>query len=288
MKITADTFKLLRFENINLKFIFCFFFIGLGIVYSQKVKKQVADKGFFWGQSYLIYDNDSYLYKKASYDSKIVKAFSAGDEIEVVELTNIPSGRGTNSGVYLKVKTADNKIGFVSSTDLALGFFVAKNGAVIMYQKQRHVEETLLHFNRLNKDGKVVDLGVFTYEKPDFSLSFYGDRDLPLIDHIISLEYQLYDCESSLSTTYLSLALDKNELLSFAKLKNYCPDDKSSTYQTIIFPDEDNGVNDGVVYYSEKKVLVDEKHKAHKMYIYTRVYKWASGTLEEPIIEYYW
>jgi hypothetical protein len=269
-----------------------FFFIILIFyvtpLFSQKTNEHFKGKDFTVGQKYLIYQNDTYLYKKSSYDSKILKHLSAGEEIEVIELTNIPSGRGTNVGVYLKVKTADNKIGFVSSTDLALGFFVAKNGIIVMYQKQRHVEETLLHFNSLNTNGNVMDLGAFSFESPDFVINLYGDRGLNRIDHVISMTYRFNKCESLTSTMYLSLTLKTNEFLFFANLKNYCPDINSSTHQTIIFPDEEDGVNDGVVYYSEKKVLVEEKHNAFKTYIYTRVYKWASGTLIEPIVEYYW
>ena len=40
------------------------------------------------------------------------------------------------------------------------------------------------------------------------------------------------------SVKYLSLNLEENELLQVALLKNYCPDEKYSTLQKLIFPEE--------------------------------------------------
>ncbi len=263
-------------------------FICLTTVYSQGVNYHSKDKDFLIGQSYLIYQNDSYLYKKPTYDSKALKILTAGEEIEVIDISTVASGRGSNTGVYLKVKTKDNKEGFVSSTDLSLGYFVTTNGVYIMYQKQRHVDETLLHFNKLDEDGVVTDLGPFSYEKLDFSISLQGNRGLPRIDHILTLNFQSFYCEGPPTTQYLSLNLERNELLYVTLLKNYCPDEKYATLQKLVFPDEEDGVANAVVYFSSKKKLISKKNQEYKTYIYTRAYKWASGTLMGPIEEFYW
>lgn len=270
------------------KLIVFLFFTCLGFVYSQNKNEHYKSKDFLVGQTYLIFENDTYLYKKASHDSKIIKALKAGDQIEIEEFTSVVSGQGSNKGVYLKVKTEDNKRGYLSSTDLSLGYFEINSEVSILYQKQRHVEETLLHFNKVSKGRETKDLGAVSFQKSSFTIHFDDNKGLPRIDHVIAIHFNNNSCDSAPSIKYLSLDLTNNELLQFAFLKNYCNDNKTSTLQKILFPNDIDGVKDALVYYSSKKVLFGDKYQEYKTYIYTKVYKWASGGTIEPIYEYYW
>ena len=67
-----------------------------------------------------------------------------------------------------------------------------------------------------------------------------------------------------------------------------CPDEKYSTLQKLIFPEESDGVENAIVYYSSKKKLLDKKNQEYETHIFTRVYRWSSGSIMEPINEYQW
>ena len=86
-----------------MKYLFLLFILCISLAYSQKSNEHIKGKDFIVGKSYLIFQNDTYLYKKPSVDSKIVKPLLAGEELEVEELTTVTSGSGTNLGIYLKV-----------------------------------------------------------------------------------------------------------------------------------------------------------------------------------------
>lgn len=271
-----------------MKYFFCLFFIFSTIIYAQEKNYHSAQDDLVAGESYFIYNNEVTIFKKPDDQSRVLDSLSPGDAVEFVDKTTVVSGTKSNKGVFIKIETTNGKIGYISSTELSLGRFTAADGSMILYQQQQHPEDLLLHFKNIKSDGIIIDLGAFDKEYPEFYISIENNRGLSRVDHILRLDFIKHGCGAPQLTRYLSLNLGKSELLYFALLKNDCPSENVKRQHKLIFPDEKDGMKDVVVYSSSKKVLVNEKFQEYKTYVYTRVHKWAGGTLLRPVDVYDW
>lgn len=270
-------------------FVFVFLVFPLGTVtVAQTVNHhENADNLFTVGNTYLVYNSGAKLLKKAEVDSRVVTELQILDTFIILERTSLFVGEGSMKGVFLKGKTSDGKKGYISSKNLSLGYLKLKSGSTLVYQTRQHVEDYLLHFKLSTLPGEILDLGAFNASSL-MSLTLYNHRGLPHIDHIIEIDNFDSTCNTSKKTQYLSFNESKNELFIFGHLNKYCPDLHIEKLERLIFPDEDEGIKNTIIYESRKIVLIDKEYQVYETIGYMRKYEWAAGSTYHTIRQNNW
>lgn len=206
------------------------------------------------GETYFVFGDDVKMRTGPGIQHQEIKRLRIGDKVKIIESTeSFMTYNGINSRWYRIEHQNDN--GYMLGGLIALSSLKDSGITILSSLEQQSSFAPKLRL-RVLKDSNEYNEYVFNVIGTHFLLKLYDAKGLKGVKNLIEVDYISEACGMEGGVSYIYR--DENALYPMANLSSMAEAGLFSVAQKFVFPADEGGIPDKIVYIKNKEVVEDE------------------------------
>lgn len=226
------------------------------------------------GDTAFLYGDKVNFREEPNLNSKVVEQLPIGTPLEILESVKydgVPD-------VWYKAKYGD-KVGYIKGELLSLTKFTGgrNNDTDFYFSRRDHDDRSYLDIRAVRGKELITEFPVLLYGSHSFSLSMSDDRGLAEVDNLFTIDYHAEACGVDGGLTYVWWSY--KQFYHLADLSEIGDGGAFYTTETFIFPEDEGGLPDVIIYDKESTEYYDDETEWTITTKEHRVYRWGGDRL---------
>ncbi|TAI48138.1 SH3 domain-containing protein [Flagellimonas allohymeniacidonis] len=225
------------------------------------------------GEQVFLFGNNVKLRSDPRIESEVIELLRIGEWVEIIEKTKFSwPYKGFDSPFY-KVKY-DTEVGYILGGLLSLEK-KSLNGIDYYFAISKEGERSFLNMRHV-EEGDYVEQKT-ALSNVNFKIKVLDNKGVPHLDSILLIDYQAEACGEEGGGIYFFV--HGNHLIKVGELSQISEAGIFYYAETFVFPDDENGVPEKILFKKEQAQNLDEASQWTQTSTESRLLSWVNGNL---------
>jgi hypothetical protein len=246
------------------------FFVLIPMAVLGQYGSSTAFTTFEPGKDYAVFGDKVKMRSGPGTAHPVIKIIKIGEKVNIVETTaEFMEYNGINTPWY-KIKYRD-QVGFVLGGLIAIKSFEEDNFTILSSLKQKEDYQSKIVL-RILKDSNSYKEFTFDLVGDNFNITLLNSKGLKSITKLLEINYNAQSCGAEGGVSYFYF--DGDSISHLATLHSVSEAGIFSTSESFIFPDDEGGIVDKIIYKKSIEEVQDEKSQWHVKTEESRILNW--------------